>query len=104
MGLVHNSGKRNGSIAIYLEPHHPEILDFLQLRKNHGNEHERTRDLFLGLWISDYFMIKVKNDEGWDLLDPDECPGLNDVFGDEYIKLYNDYVNNGKSRKKINIQ
>lgn len=101
MGLVHNSGKRNGSIAIYLEPHHPEILDFLQLRKNHGNEHERTRDLFLGLWISDYFMIKVKNDEEWDLLDPDECPGLNDVFGDEYIKLYNDYVNNGKSRKKI---
>lgn len=100
-GIVHNSGKRPGSFAIYIEPHHPDILDFLDLRKNHGEEEARARDLFLAMWISDLFMKKVKNDETWCLFDPDECPGLNDVYGDDYNKLYEKYEKEGKARKII---
>tara|TARA_B100000780_G_C21124849_1_gene456104 strand:- start:910 stop:4179 length:3270 start_codon:yes stop_codon:yes gene_type:complete len=100
-GLVHNSGKRNGSIAFYLEPHHPEILEFLQLRKNHGNEDERCRDLFLALWISDLFMKRVKSDGDWSVFDSDECPHLTDKFGKEYEDLYIQYEKDGKSKKVI---
>ena len=98
---INQSGKRQGSIAVYLEPHHPEIIEFLQLRKNHGNESDRARDLFLACWISDLFMEKVKKDEDWCLFDPDECPGLCDTYGDEYNKLYHKYENEKLYRKKI---
>lgn len=101
MGLVHNSGKRPGSFAMYIEPHHPDIFDFLDLKKNHGNEEERARDLFLALWISDLFMKRVENNEDWSLLDPDECPGLSDVYGEEYEKLYIKYEKEGRARKII---
>jgi ribonucleoside-diphosphate reductase alpha chain len=84
-------GKRLGSFAAYIEPHHPDIMDFLNLRKNHGDENMRTRDLFLALWISDLFMERVKSDDKWHTFDPDECPGLTDCFGDEYKKLYLQY-------------
>jgi ribonucleotide reductase alpha subunit len=98
---INQSGKRQGSIAVYLEPHHPEIIDFLQLRKNHGNESERTRDLFLACWVSDLFMQRVENDEEWSLFDPDECPGLCDTYGEEYNKLYLKYEKEERYRKRI---
>jgi ribonucleoside-diphosphate reductase alpha chain len=92
-------GKRMGSFAAYLEPHHPDILAFLNLRKNHGDENLRTRDLFLALWISDLFMERVKADADWSMFDPDACKGLNDCYGDEYKKLYLQYENEGKATK-----
>ncbi|ULY68503.1 putative ribonucleotide reductase large subunit precursor [Chlorella virus XW01] len=101
IGLVHNGGKRKGSIAIYLEPHHSDITEFLELRKNFGAETERARDLFLALWIPDLFMKQVENDGDWYLMCPDECPNLNDVYGEEYEKLYWKYVEENKYRKKI---
>jgi ribonucleoside-diphosphate reductase alpha chain len=94
-------GKRLGSFAVYLEPHHPDIIGFLNLRKNHGDENQRTRDLFLALWISDLFMKRVKSDEVWSLFDPDLCPGLTDSFGDEYEKLYLQYESDDKAIKTI---
>lgn len=100
-GIVHNSGKRKGSFAMYLEPHHVDVFDFLDLRKNTGSESDRARDLFLALWVSDLFMKKVENDEKWYLFCPDEAPGLNDVYGDEYEKLYNKYVDEKRYRKEI---
>lgn len=100
-GLVHNGGKRKGSVAIYLEPHHPDIFEFLDLRKNFGEENLRARDLFLALWVSDLFMKQVEKDGDWYLLDADECPGLTDVWGKEYEKLYWSYVEDNKYRKKI---
>lgn len=81
-------GKRPGSFAVYLEMHHPDIMDFLQLRRNHGEENLRCRDLFLACWICDLFMERVRDNALWSLFDADECPGLNDVFGEEYNKLY----------------
>ena len=101
IGLVHNSGKRNGSIAIYLEPHHPDIFEFLQLRKNHGNEEERCRDLFLALWISDLFMKRVEKDEDWSLFDPDECPHLTELYGEEFEEKYMNYEREGRARKTV---
>ena len=98
---INQSGKRQGSIAIYLEPHHPDILDFLELRKNHGNEDQRARDLFTAVWLSDLFMKKVEKDEDWCLFDPNECKGLSDCFGEEYEKLYNKYFEEKKYRKII---
>lgn len=98
---VNQGGKRKGSIAIYLEPWHPEILAFLDLRKNFGAETERARDLFLALWIPDLFMKCVEQDGIWYLMCPDECPGLPDVYGDEFETLYNKYVSEGKFRQKI---
>lgn len=92
-------GKRMGSFAAYLEPHHPDILAFLSLRKNHGDENLRTRDLFLALWVSDLFMKRVKSDAQWSTFDPDECLGLNECYGDEYEKLYLEYELAGKSVK-----
>ncbi|QIG60091.1 ribonucleotide reductase large subunit [Dishui Lake large algae virus 1] len=104
MGLVHNSGKRNGSIAVYLEPWHADIENFIELRKNHGNEEERCRDLFTAMWIPDLFMKRVQADAEWSLMCPDECPGLSDVYGEEFDKLYEKYENDGRYRKKVKAQ
>ena len=95
---IDQGGKRPGSIAIYLEPHHPDIYDFLELRKNFGSENERARDLFLALWISDLFMKQVEVDGDWYLLSSDDCPRLTDCYGDEYETLYWKYVNEKKYR------
>lgn len=92
-------GKRMGSFAAYIEPHHPDILAFLNLRRNHGDENLRTRDLFLALWISDLFMERVKDDADWSTFDPDACKGLNDCYGEEYNKLYLQYESDGKAVK-----
>jgi ribonucleoside-diphosphate reductase alpha subunit len=97
-------GKRNGSFAIYLEPWHADILDFLELKKNHGNELERARDLFYGLWIPDLFMKKVETNEDWCLFCPNECLGLSDVYGDEFEELYHRYEREGKYSQKIKSQ
>jgi ribonucleoside-diphosphate reductase alpha subunit len=98
---INQSGKRPGSIAVYIEPHNVEILEFLELRKNTGAESERARDLFLALWISDLFMKRVESDSNFSLFDPDECPGLEDVYGDKYEQLYLKYENEGKARKTV---
>jgi ribonucleotide reductase alpha subunit len=102
-GIVHNGGgKRNGSFAIYLEPWHADIFDFLELRKNHGDEELKARDLFYALWISDLFMERVKEKNGkWSLFCPHECPGLSDVYGDDFVKLYEKYEQEGKAKKTI---
>jgi ribonucleoside-diphosphate reductase alpha chain len=104
LGLVHNSGKRNGSIAVYLEPWHADIYSFLELRKNHGNEEDRCRDLFQALWVPDLFMERVKNNSKWSLMCPDQCRGLSDVYGEEFNKLYEKYEQEGKYVKQINAQ
>lgn len=101
---IDQGGKRPGSIAIYLEPHHPDIFEFLDLRKNFGSETERARDLFLALWVSDLFMKQVESGGDWYLLSADECPGLDDVYGDEYEILYWKYVNASKSRTKVDAR
>jgi len=93
--------KRNGSFAIYMEPWHADIESFLDMKKNHGDEEMRARDLFYGLWIPDLFMEKVKRDEEWALFCPHKCPGLADCYGEEFKKLYNHYYDTGKSNKKI---
>jgi ribonucleoside-diphosphate reductase alpha subunit len=97
-------GKRNGSFAIYLEPWHADIEDFLELRKNHGDEEMKARDLFYALWISDLFMERVKNNAKWCLMCPHECPGLSNVYGTEFVSLYEKYEAEGKYRKKINAR
>jgi ribonucleoside-diphosphate reductase alpha chain len=94
-------GKRKGSIAIYLEPWHADIFDFLDLRKNQGKEELRARDLFLALWINDIFMERVDLDEDWTLMCPHECPNLTEVFGEEFRNLYLDYEQKGYGRKKV---
>jgi ribonucleoside-diphosphate reductase alpha chain len=100
--LVHNGGgKRNGSFAIYLEPWHADIEMFLQMRKNHGDEELKARDLFYALWIPDLFMDRVKMDGEWSLFCPDECPRLADVWGDKFVELYTTYEKSGKSRKTM---
>lgn len=101
---VNQSGKRNGSFAIYLEPWHADIEDFLDLRKNHGDEEMRARDLFYALWVSDLFMERVKENGSWSLFCPNECPGLSDVYGKQFADLYTSYENLGKARKKINAR
>lgn len=95
---VDQGNKRNGSFAIYLEPWHADIEIFLQMRKNHGDEELKARDLFYALWIPDLFMERVKIDGDWTLMCPDECPGLSDVYGDEFKQLYEKYENMGKGR------
>jgi len=97
-------GKRNGSFAIYLEPWHPDIDDFLELKKNHGDEELKARDLFYALWISDLFMERVKSNAKWSLFCPHECPGLADVYGDQFVELYEKYESEGKSRKIVNAR
>ena len=94
-------GKRNGSFAIYMEPWHGDIEEFLDLRKNHGDEENRARDLFYALWIPSLFMERVKVDGEWSLFCPDECPGLSDCYGEEFNHLYNKYCNEGKAIKTI---
>ena len=98
---INQSGKRPGSIAVYIEPHNPEILDFLELRKNTGAESERARDIFLALWISDLFMKRVEADAEWSLFDADECQGLDQAYGDAFEQLYNKYESEGKARKTL---
>jgi ribonucleoside-diphosphate reductase alpha chain len=101
-GLVHNGGgKRNGSFAIYLEPWHADIEIFLEMRKNHGDEELRARDLFYALWICDLFMERIRNGQSWTLMCPDECPGLSDVYGEEFERLYTKYEKEGKGRKTM---
>ncbi len=99
--FANQGSKRNGSFAIYLEPHHPDIFEFLELRKNTGDETLRARDLFYALWISDLFMECVENNGDWHLMSEDTSPGLTDVYGQEYKDLYNKYVTEGKYREKI---
>ena len=94
-------GKRNGSFAIYMEPWHGDIEEFLDLRKNHGDEENRARDLFYALWIPGLFMERVKEDGDWSLFCPDACPGLSDCYGDKFNQLYNKYCNEGKEIKTI---
>lgn len=98
---INQSGRRKGSFAIYLEPHHADVFDFLELRKNTGAESERARDLFLALWVPDLFMKQVKANSDWYLFCPDKAPGLNDVYGEEYEKLYWKYVEENKYNEKI---
>ena len=88
-------GRRSGSFAVYLEPWHSDIVSFLDLRKNHGDEELKARDLFYALWVSDLFMERIKNDEKWTLMCPKKCPGLSDVYGDDFTALYERYEANG---------
>lgn len=94
-------GKRNGSFAMYMEPWHADIESFLDLRKNHGDEDLKARDLFYAIWMSDLFMERVKAGEDWTLMCPDECPGLSDVYGDAFETLYTFYETQGKGRRTI---
>jgi ribonucleotide reductase alpha subunit len=97
-------GKRNGSIAIYLEPWHADIEDFLEMRKNHGDEEARARDLFYALWICDLFMERIKDNGKWSLFCPNECPGLDDLFGEQFKELYEKYEAEGKMSKIVNAR
>jgi ribonucleoside-diphosphate reductase alpha chain len=97
-------GKRKGSFAIYMEPWHADIFDFLDLKKNHGKEEQRARDLFYALWIPDLFMQRVEANDTWSLFDPHECPGLSDTHSAEFVKLYEKYELEGKARKTIKAQ
>lgn len=97
-------GKRKGSFAIYLEPWHADIFDFLELKKNHGKEEMRARDLFYAMWIPDLFMKRVENNEMWSLLCPNEAPGLADVWGEDFERLYEKYEKEGKFRRQIKAQ
>ncbi|MGB0839650.1 MAG: ribonucleoside-diphosphate reductase subunit alpha, partial [Chitinophagales bacterium] len=97
-------GKRKGAFAMYLEPWHADIFDFLDLKKNHGKEELRARDLFYAMWLSDLFMKRVKNNEKWSLFCPNECPGLPDVYGDEFEALYEKYEREGMAKKVVNAQ
>ena len=101
---VNQSGKRNGSFAVYLEPWHPDIEDFLELRKNHGDEELKARDLFYALWISDLFMERVKENKPWSLFCPHECSGLDDVYGEQFKNLYEKYEADGLARKVVNAR
>lgn len=94
-------GKRKGAFAIYLEPWHSDVFDFLDLRKNQGKEELRARDLFLGLWIPDLFMKRVNEDLNWTLMSPDECPNLDEVYGEEFVSLYEKYELEGRGSKVI---
>ena len=94
-------GKRKGSISIYLEPWHSDVFSLLELRKNHGNEEDRARDLFYALWIPDLFMERVKNNGEWTLMCPDECPGLNECYGNEFKTLYENYEKEGRGKITI---
>jgi ribonucleoside-diphosphate reductase alpha subunit len=97
-------GKRKGSFAMYIEPWHADVFDFLDLKKNHGKEEQRARDLFFALWIPDLFMQRVKENGEWTLMCPHECPGLSDVHSEEFVALYTKYEQEGKGRKTIKAQ
>jgi len=102
---IDQGGRRNGSFAIYLEPWHPDIEDFLEMKKNHGDEEMKGRDLFYALWVPDLFMERVRGGGGgsdlWSYFCPDECPGLADVYGDEFRELYERYERDGRARKQV---
>ena len=97
-------GKRAGSFAIYLEPWHGDIMEFLEMKKNHGDEEARARDLFYALWIPDLFMQRVSQNKKWTLMCPDKCPGLADCYGDEFTKLYEKYEKEGKGNISISAR
>ncbi len=97
-------GKRKGSFAIYLEPWHADVFEFLELKKNHGKEELRARDLFYALWIPDLFMKRVENNEMWSLFCPNEAPGLAEVYGEEFERLYEKYEAEGKFRRQVKAQ
>jgi ribonucleoside-diphosphate reductase alpha chain len=97
-------GKRKGSFAIYLEPWHADVFEFLDLKKNHGKEEMRARDLFYAMWIPDLFMQRVENNEMWSLFCPNEAPGLAEVWGEDFERLYDKYEKEGKFRKQIKAQ
>lgn len=97
-------GKRKGAFAMYLEPWHADVFDFLELKKNHGKEEMRARDLFYALWIPDLFMERVESNEMWSLFCPNEAPGLADCYGDEFEKLYTKYEREGRYRKQVKAQ
>lgn len=97
-------GKRKGAFAIYLEPWHADIFDFLELRRPHGKEEMKARDLFFALWIPDLFMQRVKENGKWSLMCPNECPGMSETYGEEFEALYTKYESEGKFRKQINAQ
>ena len=97
-------GKRKGSFAIYIEPWHADVFDFLDLKKNHGKEEQRARDLFYALWIPDLFMKRVEENGDWTLMCPHECPGLSDTYGKEFEALYLRYEREGRGRKTIKAQ
>ncbi len=97
-------GKRKGSFAMYLEPWHADVFDFLEMKKNHGKEEHRARDLFYALWIPDLFMKRVKENGTWTLMCPHECPGLSETYGEEFEALYTKYEKEGKGRKTIQAQ
>lgn len=105
---INQAGKRNGSIAIYLEPWHGDIYSFLDMKKNHGNEEERARDLFYALWIPDLFMQRVEENGKWSLMCPDQCKGLSDVYDEHeqknFTELYTKYESEGKYLKQVNAQ
>ena len=101
---VNQSGKRNGSFAIYIEPWHADIEDFLELKKNHGDEELKARDLFYALWIPDLFMERVKGNNKWSYFCPHECVGLSDVYGPQFKELYEKYESEGKARKTVNAR
>ena len=105
---IDQGGRRNGSFAIYLEPWHPDIEDFLEMKKNHGDEEMKGRDLFYALWVPDLFMERVRGGAGatkgadmWSYFCPDECPGLADVYGDDFKALYERYEREGRARKQV---
>lgn len=97
-------GKRKGAFAVYLEPWHADVLDFLELKKNHGKEELRARDLFYAMWMPDLFMERVKNDADWSLFCPNEAPGLYDTYGGEFEALYHKYEKEGRARKTVRAQ
>jgi len=104
---IDQGGRRNGSFAVYLEPWHPDIEDFLEMKKNHGDEEMKGRDLFYALWVPDLFMERVRGGgsgagaDMWSYFCPDECPGLADVYGDEFRELYEKYEREGRARKQV---
>eukprot|EP01018_Ginkgo_biloba_P019780 Gb_21933 [translate_table: standard] len=97
-------GKRKGAFAIYLEPWHADVFEFLELRKNHGKEENRARDLFYGLWVPDLFMKRVQENATWALFCPNEAPGLADCWGDDFENLYLKYEQEGKAKKVVQAQ
>lgn len=97
-------GKRKGAFAVYIEPWHADIMEFLELKKNHGKEEMRARDLFYAMWIPDLFMRRVKENGKWSLFDPNEAPGLFDVHSGEFEALYHKYEQEGRARKEVNAQ
>jgi ribonucleotide reductase alpha subunit len=101
---ANQGGKRKGSFAVYLEPWHADIVEFLELKRNQGSEELRARDLFYALWIPDLFMERIKKDSTWSLFSEDECPGLSDSYGDEFKSLYEKYEREGKARKTISAR